>query len=259
MSDRGTPGWRIVGSAELRALWNLGLGSWAVLALALVLSAGTMVTSGTVPVNLLDARASASGLARLATGIGVLLAMLAGADAISGERERSTLEALLLTPTRSRDFVIGKTVAALSMWIGCFVVSVPYLAVLGRFLGVGASTIAVAAIVGGLAAVLLAAAGMWVSLRTSSNRASLGASLLVVAVLAFPGFLPASSVASGFGYWIVKIDPVSALLRFFNLVIVDQQTIAGELGWLVSPIVAAVIVSGATLNAGRKIALEPGR
>jgi len=50
--------------------------------------------------------------------IGSLLALLAAADAISGERERGTLETLLLAPISRRSLVIGKGVAALTLW-GC--------------------------------------------------------------------------------------------------------------------------------------------
>ena len=46
-----------------------------------------------------------------------LLALLAAADAISGERERGTLESLLLTPVVAAGLVAGKLLAALSLWL----------------------------------------------------------------------------------------------------------------------------------------------
>ena len=48
--------------------------------------------------NFLEQRESLSLLLQVAIGVGSLLALLAAADAFSGERERGTLESLLLTP-----------------------------------------------------------------------------------------------------------------------------------------------------------------
>jgi ABC-2 type transport system permease protein len=60
------------------------------------------------------------------------MTLVVSADAVSGERERGTLESLLLTPVSRRAIVVGKLVAALSLWLGAIVVSVPYVWVLGR-------------------------------------------------------------------------------------------------------------------------------
>ena len=66
---------------------------------------------------------------------GALLALLAAADAISGERERGTLESLLLTPVPRRHLVSGKLLAALSLWFAALIVAVPYIWFLGRDVG----------------------------------------------------------------------------------------------------------------------------
>lgn len=250
-------GWRIVAWQELRTLWHAGVGSWVLLILAIVLSITTVVIARTVSTNLLDAREAAVVLVRLATLVGAVLAMMYAADAISGERERATLESLLLTPITSRHLILGKAIVALSLWLGCYLVSIPYLFVIGTVTGSSVATVAVAGILGGLAAMLLVGAGLQMSLRTSSNRTSIAASLLTLAVLSFPGLLPARAVESGLGRIIVVSDPVSAILQFLQAVVVDQQPPASQLGWLVSPVSLAVILLAATLVASKKIALEP--
>src|SRR4030095_4015904 len=69
---------------------------------------------------------------QIAIAVGALVTLLVSADAISGERERGTLEGLLLTPVSRRAIVLGKLIAALTLWFATFVVSIPYIWVLGR-------------------------------------------------------------------------------------------------------------------------------
>ena len=54
---------------------------------------------------------------------GVFIGLIIGADGISGERERGTLEVLLLTPTSRRQLMIGKLLAALTPWPAAFLIS----------------------------------------------------------------------------------------------------------------------------------------
>ena len=57
--------------------------------------------------------------------------MILAADA-SGERERSTLEATLLSPVSRRALVVGKLAAAFSIWVAAWLIVIPYIWFLGR-------------------------------------------------------------------------------------------------------------------------------
>src|SRR6476659_4244186 len=63
---------------------------------------------------------------------GLFVGLVIAADSFSGERERATLEPLLLTPVRPRQLVLGKFLAALSPWPITLLISVPYVLVLGQ-------------------------------------------------------------------------------------------------------------------------------
>ncbi|MGH8887902.1 MAG: ABC transporter permease [Egibacteraceae bacterium] len=256
---RGQAGrWRVVAAEELRDLWAAGRATWMVFVLALILSVSTVALARTVSVNLLDARAGAVAIARLAAGVGAVLAMLMASDAISGERERATLEALLVTPVDRRQLVAGKLVAALSLSVGCYLVSVPYLIVIGRVAGITGAAVVAAGIVGGLAAVFLAAVALMISVRASTNRTSLAASLLTLAVLTLPGLLPATAMKGAIGQAITRIDPISALLGFLNAVLVDERPLAAEAGWLLSPVLLAAATVIWVTAIPRRIPLDPG-
>jgi ABC-2 type transport system permease protein len=111
------------------------------------------------------------------------------ADSFAGERERGTLETLLVTPLSDRSILVGKISAgvlyAWSYTLIVFLVSVVMLG-LGRGLLFSPLTI-VAALVGALlVAVLLGTIGAWVSMRAKTVRSaqqSLGLPLMALYLL----------------------------------------------------------------------------
>jgi ABC-2 type transport system permease protein len=64
--------------------------------------------------NFLEHRETVNLTLQVAVAVGALLALLAGGDAVSGERERGTLESLLLSPASRLGLTAGKLLAALS-------------------------------------------------------------------------------------------------------------------------------------------------
>src|SRR6266498_1013890 len=64
------------------------------------------------------------------------IGLIIGADSISGERERATLEALLLTPGSRRQIVFGKFLGALSAWPVALMITVPFMSLLSQNSGV---------------------------------------------------------------------------------------------------------------------------
>src|SRR5947208_9424035 len=115
--------WLVVAEEELRDLWLAGRGLPLTLAFSLVLSVMTYLTATNTALNFLEQRESVNLTLQVAVAVGALLVLLASADALSGERERGTLESLLLSPASRLDLVIGKAIAALSIWLVAIVVS----------------------------------------------------------------------------------------------------------------------------------------
>ena len=138
---------------------------------SVLVSAITYVGATSEGINFLEKRETVNLTLQVAIAFGALVALLAAADAISGERERGTLESLLLTPVRRRHLVSGKLLAAVSLWFASLIVAVPYIWFLGRDVGAVDDAIAAGLLVGTLVAVSLTAFGMIVSALASTNRA----------------------------------------------------------------------------------------
>jgi ribose transport system permease protein len=80
-----------------------------------------------------------------------LLSLVAAADTISGERERGTLEGLLLTPVSRLEIAVGKLLGAFSLWLAALVITVPYVWFLGRGISIVGDALAAGIVVGTLA------------------------------------------------------------------------------------------------------------
>jgi len=205
-----------------------------------------------------EQRESVNLAMQVAVTVGVLVTLVVSADAISGERERGTLEALLLTPVSRRAIVGGKLVGALTLWFGAFAVSAPYVWVLGHGVSLVAEALLLGLVVGTLLAFALAALGLLISSVSNSNKISLSVSLFLLLALFAPTQLPASP-QGWFGDVLVRVNPVGAAVHYLTTVLVDGQDWTSNLSYLVSPVLLAALTGGALVAAGsRMVRLHPG-
>ena len=233
----------VVARQELRVLWIGGRGLVLTFAFSILLSAITYLGATNQALNFLERREAVNLTLQVAVGVGALLALLAAADAISGERERGTLESLLLTPVAREWLVGGKLLAALSMWLGALLVTVPYVWFLGHDVGAAGEAIGTGALAGTLLAVGLTAFGIVVSALADSNRISLSVCLFTLLALFAPTQLPAGAQHGWVGEALLRVNPVTAAEHYVGAVVVDQHGWTRDLSWLAFPLVAAVALT----------------
>jgi ABC-2 type transport system permease protein len=249
----------IVARQELRDLWLAGRGFVLAFAFSVLLSAITYLAATNEALNFLERRESVNLALQAAVGVGALLALLVAADAISGERERGTLESLLLTPMPRASLVSGKLLAALSLWVGAMAIAVPYVWFLGHEVGAAGEAILIGLVAGTLLAVALTAFGIVVSALARSNRISLSVSLFVLLSLFAPTQLPTGAQQGWAGELLLRVNPVTATLHYIGKVVVDQHAWTRDLSWLLSPLGGAVVLTAlAVAVAPRFITLRGG-
>lgn len=251
------PAWAVVAEEELRALWLGGRGLLLSLGFSLLLSLIAYLAATTTDLNFLERRESVSLTVQVAIGVGSLLALLVAADALSGERERGTLESLLLTPASRLQLAGGKLLAALSLWVAAFAISVPYVWFLGRGVGVTDEALSAGLLVGTLLAIFLTSIGLLISVFAGSNRVSLSLSLFLLLALFAPTQLPTAAERGWFGEFLLRVNPVTAGERYVGRILVEGRGWTDELSWLVSPLVgAALFAAVATLVSARFLRLR---
>ena len=239
LPKRRTQGWAIVAEQELRDLWLGGRGLLLGFGFSVLLSIIAYLTATNQALNFLEQRESVNVTLQVAIAVGSLLALLAAADAISGERERSTLESLLLAPVSRLGLTGGKLVAALSLWLAAFVITIPYVWFLGRGVYLVGDALLVGIFVGTLLAVFLASLGFVISVFASSNRVSLSLSLFLLLAVFAPTQLPSSAQKGWAGEFLLRVNPLTAGEHYVGKIIVNGHSWSEDASWLISPIIAA--------------------
>jgi ABC-type multidrug transport system permease subunit len=177
-----------------------------------------------------------------AISFGVFIGMIIGADGISGERERGTLEVLLLTPASRRQLVLGKLLAALTPWPAAYLISVPTLIVVSQGNHVLGQALWLGAILGTVLAIAFASFGLLVSIWSNSNKTSMFVTLAVWLLLFLLTQLPGEVQKGDFGYFVQRINPIQASSEFLEKVLVNNRTVAEKAPYLRSSEIAVVLI-----------------
>lgn len=244
----GRPAWWVVTDRELRDLWVAGRGLPLLLAFTVLISVTTYLVATNQALNFLEQRESVSLTLQVAVAVGGLLVLLGSADAVSGERERGSLESLLLTPAPGWALVVGKGLAAMTLWAGAYVLTLPYMWSLGSGVGVVGSAAAGGLLVGFLLALFLAGFGLTVSLLARSNRVSLAVAVFTLLALYAPSQMPSAAQKGWFGDLLLRVDPFTAGLTFLGKVIVNGRSFSQEADWLVGPVVLAILLPAVAIG-----------
>ena len=172
---------------------------------------------------------------------GLFIGLIVAAESVSGERERATLEPLLLTPADRRQVVLGKYVAALSPWPVAMLLAIPYIVVLAQ----GDVALDIALMWGAVLGTLLVASftgiGLLASIWSGSSRSSLFVALLVYLLALLPAHCRASS-ASPAGAVVQALIPLESVRQFLNQYLVDGFALDDARLLLIAPTVALVAI-----------------
>ncbi|MEW6241276.1 MAG: ABC transporter permease subunit, partial [Chloroflexota bacterium] len=132
LSGIAPPAWWLVFKRELSDLWIGGKAFNMILIYAILLGVMVYVYSFNTELSLIPPKEAVYEMLKNAMAFCMFVGLVIGADTLSGERERATLESLLLTPTSRRQIVIGKFLAGISSWPPAFIIVLPFLNVLSQ-------------------------------------------------------------------------------------------------------------------------------
>jgi len=246
-------GWLVVAEQECRDLWTSGRGLVLLFLFSVLLSAVTYLTSTNQALNFLEQRESVNLVLQFAVAVGVLATLVVSADGISGERERGTLETLLVTPVPRRSIIAGKLIAALSLWFATCLVSIPYVWVLARGVGILGQALALGLCVGTLVALGLGCIGLLISAVCNSNKTSIAASIFLLLILFAPTQLPSGLPQGWFFEVLLRANPVASGLAYISSMLVEGHSWTQDLSFLITPLLTAIIAGGALILAGTRL------
>lgn len=247
--------WLLLAWQELRDLWLSGRGPSLMLAHTTLLSVSTYLVATNQELNFLEQREAVSLTLQIAVAVGGLLVVLAAADAVSGERERGTLETLLLTPVPRRSLILGKGIAALSLWLGAFALSVPYLWWIGRDVGTFGTAVTGGFVAGTLLALTLTGLGLVITTFSQSNGLSLALSFFLLLGLYAPHQMPAEASRGWAGELLLRLDPFTSGLLYLERLVINAHSLTQDLPLLLVPALTAVLVPAAALLLASRLTL----
>lgn len=238
----GAPPWWIVFTRELADLWLGGKALVLILIYCILVGVISYVLAANSELDLMPATEMVFLTLQTALSVGLLMAIIMGADSLSGERERATLEALLVTPVSRVQIVVGKYLAAISPWPATMLITIPYLRVLAGEDPVFGPAVMWGVLLGLLLSLAFTAFGMLASIWSTSNRTSLGISLVVYLLCALPVQFPGTAQTGVMGRWLKTVNPLEAVDHFLEKVLVNNRTVAEMQQYLWSPAIFAFVV-----------------
>ena len=239
-SSRPKAAWKVIALKECAALWLGGRALLILLMFGIFLSITTYLLASNGELSLIPPKEAVFMLLKNSLSVGVVMSLVLGADSISSERERGSLEALLLTPASRRQIVLGKFLAIISPWFAMLAVSAVYMYMLAGDMQLFLTSIILTGLIGTTLVMLTGGFGLLASIRAKSNRSSLAISIATFLLFALPTLFAGTAQTGAVGKLIKKLDPFESSLHFLEKVIVNNRGIVEMSSFLTSPIVLTV-------------------
>jgi ABC-type transport system involved in multi-copper enzyme maturation permease subunit len=254
------PTWWLVFIRELRDLWIGGKALNFTIAYTILVGGYAYWQARDSAVSLVPPKEMVFELLKFSMMASVFMGLILGADSLSGERERSTLESLLLTPTRRMQLIVGKFLAAASMWPAAAIVMIPFTYSLAQGDEVFGQTLLWGGIVGSALVPAFTALGMFVSFWCANNKSSMFASLSLYLIFLLPTQLQGRAQGGFMGLLFQALNPMAGTKHFLATILVNNRSVGEFSSFLVSTgvfLVAMVVLL--FWYAGPSLRLEAGR
>ncbi|MGB8991549.1 MAG: ABC transporter permease subunit [Desulfobaccales bacterium] len=195
----------------------------------LVLSAFAVLLVSNTELSLLDNAQAVYMMAGIIVALAALVAVIRGSDGFAGERDRQTLEPLLLAPITGSGLAAAKLCGILFSWLTLFILAIPYLWAVGSTGQNLFATILYLFLAGTLIVLGFGGAALALSARMRTFKGVLSLGLTVLLLLSSPVLLGPSLRQSAVGRVLDLANPFAAALNTLDSVIIDSQGLAWQL------------------------------
>lgn len=245
---REIPAWWLMFIRELADLWIGGKALYLILAYSVLLGFHSYAQVKTSETSLVPPKEMVFASLQVVLYMSGLIGMIIGADSISGERERGTLETLLLTSASRRQIIIGKYLAGLSPWPIALLIAVPFLFVESQGDPVFGQSLFWGGITGTLLAIGFTGLGMLISFWSNSNKVSFFVSLGIYLVILLPSTWPGRSVRGAVAKFFQRINPLEGTINeMLPKILVNNRSFSEYEIWFRTPVVFAALMVGILL------------
>jgi len=234
--------WWLMFVRELADLWIGGKALYLILAYSIFLGFQAYSQVKTAQTDMVPPKEMVFATLQVVFYTGGLIGLIIGADSISGERERGTLEAILLTPVSRRQIILGKFLAGLSPWPIALLVAIPFLKLLSQGDPIFGQSLYWGGIVGSLLAIGFTGLGMLVSFWSNSNKVSFFVSVGLYLIVLLPTTWPGRAVRGAVAKFFQRMNPLEGTNELLEKILVNNRPFSQYAVWFRTPEVFAALV-----------------
>jgi len=177
--------------------------------------------------------------------ISIFIAIILGSSTLSMEKEKGTLESLLLSPLSKIQILVAKLLAIFTFWLILTLISLPYLFALTSGTHLFLSILLYIYFVGIPLVMSFAGMSIVISSWIKSTKNVMMFSLILFIITTIPIFLSTTMKKVGFAYLMDRMSPVSSsLLALKDLLVNKVGTIQILLDMIPISILMVVIIGG---------------
>lgn len=212
-------------------IWKKELGSelytwksmlWLVMA-SILFSFTSYLLLTNKELSLLDQTELMLLLGQIVIGVVLLIVSIDACSIISSEFEKETAETLFLAPISMTDFILGKFLAILTLWLLIFIVSLPYIIVASIGSHLILAFIGYIFLLGTLGVIGLTALIFAVSLLYRSTKNTLTTTLILLIIMVVPALFSSTLKANTPAQLFSKVNPVDNIFSSLDNVLVDYK------------------------------------
>ena len=196
---------------------------------SLVLSAFAVLLVSNTELSLLDNAQAVYMMSGIVLALAALVAVIRGSDGFAGERDRQTLEPLVLAPITGPGLAAAKLCGLVFSWLTLFILAIPYLWAVGSTGQNLLAAIMYLFLAGTLIVLSFGGAALALSARLKTFKGVLSLGLAMLLLFGSPVLLGPSLRQSAVGCALDLANPMAAALNTLDSVIIDSQGLAWQL------------------------------
>lgn len=183
-------------------------------------------------------------LGKVIIGVGFLVVTIDASSSITSEFEKETAESLFISPLSLKDFVLGKLLASLTLWLSIFVVSIPYILVTSAGSHLALPFIGYIALLGTLGVLGFVLFIFSVSLLFRSSKNTLTTSLIVLLGFSVPALFTSTLKNDVVSQVFSHINPIDNIFGSLDNVLVDYKISLVENWQFLLPLIIFCLLAG---------------
>lgn len=220
-----------------------------------VLSVFSLLLVSNTELSLLDNAQAVYMMSAIIIALALLIAVIRGSDGFAGERERETLETLLITPVSPVEVAVAKLMALIFSWLIVFLLSMPYLWAVGSTGQNLLPALQYLFVAGTLLVVIFGGFMLALSARMKTLKGALSIGLSAFLLSGSPILLGPSLRQSTIGRFVDLINPFANALNMLDSVVVDSLGVLFQIKPLAILISYAIVAIWVLNMATRRVEL----